>query len=199
VASSSSSKKIDRRREASAANKRISRRGSIVSYPPKDPVSVSVPVVPVSVPVGGSEVDGGAGGGVEVAEGVRVQHAEGRVAEEEVDAQAIPEEIREVYEELRGGGGGGEGGGEGVSLAAIVSWSVMQDAIHCAFMSEVVMWNEFMTLVSTRKKKRSTRASISGNDLLKLDAFYLYCVRLQQIIDTNIDMMESIDLEGTAA
>lgn len=184
VASSSSSKKIGRRREASAANKRISKRGSIVCVPP----SQDVPISGTESVIGKGDVDD-----EEVTKEVQeevVTDTEGDFVEE--DVHHIPDEIKEIYEELSK-----ESDGEGVSLSAIVSWSVMQDAIQCAFMSEIIMWNEFVALVSERKKKQSTRSSISGNDLLKLDAFYRYCVKLQQIIDTNIEMMESIDQESS--
>jgi len=187
VASSSSSKKIGRRREASAANKRISKRGSIVCVPP----SQDVPISGTESVIGKGDVDDV--DDVEVTKEVQeevVTDTEGDFVEE--DVHHIPDEIKEIYEELSK-----ESDGEGVSLSAIVSWSVMQDAIQCAFMSEIIMWNEFVALVSERKKKQSTRSSISGNDLLKLDAFYRYCVKLQQIIDTNIEMMESIDQESS--
>jgi hypothetical protein len=106
------------------------------------------------------------------------------------DVSGIPDEIKSIYDDLAK-----ESSGEGVCLAAIVSWSVMQDAIQSAFISEVIIWKEFMNYKSEteKKKKKSTRSSISGNDLLNLSAFFQFCMRLQRIIDTNIDMTESLD------
>lgn len=123
-----------------------------------------------------------------IAEVMGSEDVEKELITETTDESHIPDEIKEIFEELAK-----ETGGEGVSLAAIVSWSVMQDAIQCAFMSEVIMWTEFMTFISERTKITSARSSMSGGELLPLDAFFQYCVRLQHIIDTNIEMMESID------
>lgn len=166
MAISSSSKKIDRRREASSAKKKISRRGSIVRVPEND------------VALGGQQ---------DIAACKHTPAGHG-ASEMDVahDDSHIPDEIKSTYLELAR-----ESGGEGVSLTAIVSWSVMQDAIQCAFMSEVVMWTEYLNFIS-EGNNMSTRPSLAGSTLLDLEAFFQFCIRLQKIIDTNIDMMESI-------
>lgn len=98
----------------------------------------------------------------------------------------IPDEIRTIYCELSG-----ESDDEGVSLSAIISWSVMQDAIQSAFISEVIIWKEFVNFV-TGSSEEIPGASISENEMLNLHDFYQFCTRLQGIIDTNIDMTESL-------
>lgn len=161
IAASSTAKKISRRRQATSAKKRISRKGSIVCVPDVE----------------------------EVQEMKEVQEGEDQVEEEDENLESIPDEIKTIYCELAE-----ESDGEGVCLAAIVSWSVMQDAIQSAFISEVIIWKEFTNYISQseKKKKNIKRSSISGSDLLNLISFFQFCIRLQRIIDTNIDMTESL-------
>ena len=106
--------------------------------------------------------------------------------ESDNDISHIPDEIKQTYDNLSS-----NCNGNGVSFSATVSWSVMQDAIGAGFISDAVMWQEFIAFLSESNCKEN-EASVTGNELLDMTGFYEFCMRLQRIIDTNIDMTESL-------